>query len=442
MLEEDTRYREEALLLTDFSTSVKDPSVPNKSTKYTNGWRFTVVTSIILSVAILILNLALTIWSYADHSVDTGVATIYRGQCNKTKNVVTVLHLAICILSTLLLGASNYCIQILTAPTRHEIDATHTKHKSLSIGVTSFGNLFHIDRKRLLLCIFLAISSIPLHLLWNSAFLDTLSSNEYIYSAVTESFLAGSPWNTSQLLLDINQYPNEAQGMLDSFRNNSLTRMDVPDCIKAYGVTFNSQYSHVLLVYPNATGPISNDSLLLQGLYDAYTDDGSWVCEDSGCSHDPLAQDKTSSWNPFQSWDLTWRLSLDTGQSSAESELYIQGSVQYCLVERTWRPCQIDISPPIIVVVLICNAIKIVCFVCTIWLGGSVYPIMTNGDAIQSFLLQPDRSFQNRCLASRADIERDKKLWSGSPLPMQWRGRRQHWAKGATTKCWLATFIP
>ena len=449
MVDEDVRSREDALLLTDLSKPNKPPAVPHKSGKYTNGWRSTVVSNIVLGVVILIINLALAIWIYADYPVKSGVATIYRGHCDKTKNVIIVLHLAICILSTLLLGASSYCIQVLTAPTRHEIDAAHARHKSLSIGVTGLDNLFYLDRKKSVLCFLLAVSSIPLHLLWNSAFLDTLSSNDYIYNAVTESFLAGSPWNTSRILLDLNQYPDEAQEMLDGYKNGSLMRMDVADCIKAYGVTFNSEYSHVLLVYATANGPIRDDSLLLQGLN--YGNDtmsgfvtgasaGQWMCRDSGCNFGRLAQDNASSWNPWEDTDLISQLS---GSARDQSEpVLIQGSVQYCLAESPWRPCQIDVSPPIIIVVLICNAIKIICFVSTLWLGGSMYPIMTNGDAIQAFLLQPDRKLQNRCLASKADVKHNKEFWSEYSIPMQWRGQRKRWAEGATKRSWLATFIP
>ena len=167
---------------------------------------------------------------------------------------------------------------------------------------------------------------------------------------------------------------------------------------------------------------------------------GEWVCSWESCNIDRLAQDNTSSWNPLASYGLgLW----PPGSASGQSEPTLtQGSVQYCLAEKPWHPCQIDISPPIIIVVIICNAIKIVCFISSLRLGGSMYPIMTNGDTIQSFLLQPDRSLQNRCLASRADVGLWKEVWFTSPLPIQWRGRRHLWAQGATVGCWLVAFIP
>ena len=75
------------------------------------------------------------------------------------------LHLAINALSTVLLSASNYCMQCFSAPTRKEIDRAHAKRKWLEVGVMSFSNIFNIHWKRSMLWAFLALSSLPLHLL-------------------------------------------------------------------------------------------------------------------------------------------------------------------------------------------------------------------------------------------------------------------------------------
>lgn len=159
-------------------------------------------------------------------------------------------------------------MQILSAPAREEVDAAHARQKWLSIGVVSFKNLIHVDRRKTAVCLMLGISSIPLHLLWNSAFFDTLASNDYIYNAVTESFLEGAPWNNSKAFLPINEYPDEAQAMLERHRNGSLIRMDNIDCINAYNVVFMAEYSNLLLVHSNAANinGVSNNSLLVQGV--------------------------------------------------------------------------------------------------------------------------------------------------------------------------------
>lgn len=69
-------------------------------------------------------------------------------------------------------------------------------------------------------------------------------------------------------------------------------------------------------------------------------------------------------------------------------------------------------------------------------------PLVTNGDAIQSFLLHPDISLKNRCLVSRADVKNKGEFWSPEQLPIMWHARRKVWALGVTKGVWLATFIP
>ena len=167
----------------------------NRRSRYLSGWRFGIVGAIVLGVSVFAVNLGLTIWVTSNFPVVNGAATVYEGSCEKSKNSTTWIHLGIKILGTLLLGASNYCMQILCAPTREEINAAHAKQVWLSTGVASLKNLFYIDRRKLLLWIVLGLSSVPLHLLWNSAVIDTLSSNNYIYGAATENFLNGTSIN-------------------------------------------------------------------------------------------------------------------------------------------------------------------------------------------------------------------------------------------------------
>ena len=71
-----------------------------------------------------------------------------------------------------------------------------------------------------------------------------------------------------------------------------------------------------------------------------------------------------------------------------------------------------------------------------------MYPLVTNGDAVESFLLRPDTCLKDRCLVSKVDVEKNKHFWSKQPLPLQWRSNRWRWAAGATKGFWLATFIP
>lgn len=128
-----------------------------------SGWRGGTLLSIIVCAIVLFVNILIAIVAMASGKPVDGMATTYRGNCDVAARQLTVSHLFINIFSSLLLGASNYCMQRLVAPTRKEIDAAHAKRTWLDIGVPSVRNLFFVARSRVFLWFLLGISSIPLH---------------------------------------------------------------------------------------------------------------------------------------------------------------------------------------------------------------------------------------------------------------------------------------
>lgn len=131
-----------------------------------SGWRGGFVVAIAGAIFVLLLNITCAIIAAATGNPQNGIATAYTGDCKVASRWTTGLHLLINVLSSLLLGASSYCMQRLVAPTRREIDKAHAKGKWLDVGVLSLRNLSSIHKSRLILWILLALSSIPLHFLY------------------------------------------------------------------------------------------------------------------------------------------------------------------------------------------------------------------------------------------------------------------------------------
>lgn len=123
---------------------------------------------ITVTSSVLLLNLTLAIFAATSLSAegDTGITTAYEGDCTVAARSTTGLHLLVNILSSLLLGASNYCMQRLVAPTRKEIDKAHAKKKWLDIGMPSVRNLASISKGRVAIWVLLGLSSIPLHFVY------------------------------------------------------------------------------------------------------------------------------------------------------------------------------------------------------------------------------------------------------------------------------------
>jgi hypothetical protein len=131
------------------------------------NWRFGLHAGLYASVAVLLSNLTLLSVGLAAHdNAFPGMTTIAKeGETYRTTAISTALHALINVMSTILLTTSNYAMQILSAPTRQEIDRAHARGQCLEVGIMSVHNLRHIERKRVYFWLLLALSSAPLHLL-------------------------------------------------------------------------------------------------------------------------------------------------------------------------------------------------------------------------------------------------------------------------------------
>ena len=129
------------------------------------GWQFGALLCAAMVTAVLILNVAITAWAACTFGLFGGIGTIHRGPCPSIKRTGLWLHIAINVLSTMLLGASNYSMQFLSSPTRSEVNRAHQNKTWLDIGIQSLRNLTKIRRMRMVLWFLLAASSIPLHLM-------------------------------------------------------------------------------------------------------------------------------------------------------------------------------------------------------------------------------------------------------------------------------------
>lgn len=142
------------------------------------GWKTTVGLGFFAALLVCLVNLVLLIWAMASpHDARSqilnaypsdnakGITTVYTGSCDSTGLASTWAHLAINILSSLLLAASNNAMQVLAAPSRQEVDEAHARRLWLDVGVQSWRNLSNIAVARRLLWMLLALTTIPLHLL-------------------------------------------------------------------------------------------------------------------------------------------------------------------------------------------------------------------------------------------------------------------------------------
>ena len=131
--------------------------------------------------------------------------------------------------------------------------------------------------------------------------------------------------------------------------------------------------------------------------------------------------------------------SMGIDRNNSPDSLFFEYTVNYCLAEKYDHPCRLGMSPPILITALMCNLCKTVCFLLVLSIVGPGFPLVTNGDVVESLLLRPDPELQGRCLASKITVEKEKRFWFAQYLPLQWRSKRKRWAAGALKGFWLGT---
>lgn len=393
-----------------------------------NGWRVGVTICASTAASVLVINIGLTIWASAKNGLLHGLITIQDGSCQKTKNLSLWLHLAINALSTSLLAASNYCMQCLSSPTRVEIDRAHSRHIWLDIGVPSVRNLRNIAKSRIVLWWLLAFSGIPLHLLYNSAIFSTLSSQEYSVYVASSQVVNDirTNWTAATTIYMGN---DTIIGWL--YRNpSSWQNLTNEECIRAYGRSFVSSHSDVIAVTTelNVTDPlrsIGKFDTIDQREYMAY----GWMCP----AHEPWECDLKDVYRDAANWSLA----DDTYGFPDDTTLF---PIQYCLSKPVEEHCRLQLSLLIMCIVIFCNFMKALCMYLVLRYQKH-RPLVTLGDAIESFLQHRDVSTKNSCLADRSAFA--SKTWNDdrSDLTTKYTRRSYRWFLSASLRRWLTCNI-
>ncbi|KAL1792900.1 hypothetical protein ACET3X_009407 [Alternaria dauci] len=405
------------------------------------GWRFGVLNFAFWASIVLFVNIAATVSGFTVSPIARGV--FFDGDCDRVKRLNTWLHLAINVLSTIVLAGSNYTMQCLSAPTRSEIDAAHSRKPSvyLDVGILSVRNLSYISERRTFLWVLLALSSLPLHLLYNSAVFSSISTNSYYAFSVGEAFLKDEHCTNCLETPTYGNDPSEVtstlEGLWSKARSGRLERLDSSKCIDEYAISIQTNRRNLLLVSEDDELSSPTNNTFMKGshaywatkfeTYDWFTPKkGSltfeWICSqlDHGrtpCSASIENLKKQNSWQVGE---------YCNGLNNCKP---FGATVKYCLSERAEPHCKLHFEPSIAIVVTVLNFFK-AALMFYVAFGIKDEPLMAMGDAVASFLDKEDNETKNMCMSSMANFRNSKGYKAG---PQQYSGERYRW-KDATSK--------
>lgn len=232
---------------------------------------------------------------------------------------------------------------------------------------------------------------------YNSVIFSATSANNYIVAFVTDYFVRGAWWNRPYTE-EHNWYGSYVASRLGVLQHSIdiLQRLEVEDCIKIYNSpSYVSAYGDVLFV--NA---VSNHSQVL------------------------LNVSLKSPDHPFNVHDGVERLLKDT---------------QYCLAQRTNEHCELRINTTLLWIVVGRNILQATCLIAT-FLTQRFHPLATLGDAIASFMSDPETLTAERGPISAADIRgKHTDSWHAvfaQRTLMPWRNERRFWATAVSWTTW------
>ncbi|KAF2867447.1 hypothetical protein BDV95DRAFT_446910, partial [Massariosphaeria phaeospora] len=372
---------------------------------------------------VFFINLNLTIWSYRRMHSKDGV--IFEGECHEVSRVNSALHLVINLLGTLLLASSNYCMQCLSAPTRRDIDRSHSKKRWLDIGVPSIRNLGYINKGRVVIWALLALSSLPLHLFYNSMVYSSAPSYDYSAFSVSETFVDRD--------LDFNNTCDDAakcnavRALQEKARTGDLDRLENGDCIAQYATLLQSFHRNLLVIVDSTTGSDDDPLGTLAPLLNIdNTDPYSWIC--SG-NFDDMAD--------WRGKGLSCISQVDELKTRPKTWHVHGRSVQYCLSESAPPTCKLHVVAQIGLLVTILNFVKVLLILYAVF-GFDEEPLITMGDAVVSFMEKEDPTTRDLCLVAMGDAK--SQAFPVSTGPMVWKRTQHRWIEATTKARCIATF--
>ncbi|KAI8181002.1 hypothetical protein KHU50_002735 [Colletotrichum sp. SAR 10_65] len=227
---------------------------------------------------------------------------------------------------------------------------------------------------------------------YNSVIFSTLSSVDYQAALVTQDFLKGAAWNDTELAMSVHAWS---------------------------GLGTANVWTH------KAEDTDTSENWLCHGNVGNYDNSG------SNCDFNNLVAHASS-------WKIEG-VCRDTSNSGSCGSSF-DAPILYCLAEQFPGNCKIQVSTTLLTIVILFNAVKVVCLLTTAF-SRKFEPLGTVGDAISSFLEQPDDKTTNLGPVTKSVVRKQswKKAYiSGSRnMSLTYKRKPHRWARAVSGSRWF-----
>ncbi|KAH6865333.1 hypothetical protein BKA58DRAFT_321608 [Alternaria rosae] len=343
-----------------------------------HGWRMGVLFGCCMSFLVLCCNIALiAIGANSKSGYDhEGISSILEGDEALISRWDSALHVLINVLSTALLSSSNYTMQVLSSPTRKDLDAAHAKGQWLDIGRLSPRNLRAISRSRATLWLILVLSSTPLHLFYNASIFKVITSRKnYDFRTLDVS---------SEAWKQISDATDNSTWTHGEYWNLPADRWDEP-----YTKEHVSVHGDLYLAIDRVSIDLSSPPLDLNFSQITAADVETWTTADRSTPKTIIVE--SPEW-------------LNYNSLGPQGQQRLTGAYLHVAKASSWKgldtPSTVRVSIYFLVVVVSFNLVKLIILLTVLLTDRSEY-LVTLGDAASSFLKREDPHTISRCLLSR-----------------------------------------
>jgi hypothetical protein len=259
---------------------------------------------------------------------------------------------------------------------------------------------------------------------WNSVIIFSPIAFQYNQLTVTEGFVRGLPFDQNKKVYvrfaeegENAQWPDNLHFLQQEL--HTYETLSVSDCKKAYAQHYIRDRSDVVVVIePKASE--TNSSTVFGGAFGGMgAFPYEWLCS-------PESRQNLGCYQQLFRAEEQWLLPDYDG-----------AKVAYCLSKRMSERCTLEYGSIVTMITVAANACKFACFVATYWLlkhNGSKHakrndrrehtPLITTGEAIASFLENPDPETLGMSIVEKEDFRNG--IWDLRWVhvnPMPWRER-------------------
>jgi hypothetical protein len=222
---------------------------------------------------------------------------------------------------------------------------------------------------------------------------------------------------------DYDYIPYEAVRLRNLHLQGQLERLNTLQCINAYARQYQTRGSVLLVADNNTIADVQmNEVSYLEYVPEFSWDGGSdWMCQYR---------------EVYMPCELRVEIQRYRANVSTWRPLHSTAPITYCLSERLPDVCKVQCSLQILIIVVVINVFK-AALMFYIAFATREDPLLTVGDAVASFLKEPDTWTAGMCLASKEDFKKQARgtgTWPQGASP--YIARRQRMFASADKMRW------